>query len=67
MALLKFNKLLLAGEPIQLFNCGKQRHDFNYIDAIIERVIRMLHQPAVVVKKGTKFFVAWYRNEFELI
>ena len=46
MALFKFTKSILAGEPIQVFNYGKHRRDFTYIDDIIEGVIRTLDCPA---------------------
>lgn len=46
MALFKFTKAILAGEPIQVFNYGKHRRDFTYIDDIVEGVIRMLDRPA---------------------
>jgi len=46
MALFKFTKAILAGEPIQIFNYGKHRRDFTYIDDIVEGVIRVLDRPA---------------------
>ncbi len=46
MALFKFTKAILAGEPIQVFNYGKHRRDFTYIDDIVEGVIRILDHPA---------------------
>lgn len=46
MALFKFTKAILAGEPIQVFNHGKHRRDFTYIDDIVEGVIRVLDRPA---------------------
>lgn len=46
MALFKFTKAMLAGEKIQVFNYGKHRRDFTYIDDIVEGVIRVLDQPA---------------------
>jgi UDP-glucuronate 4-epimerase len=46
MALFKFTKAILAGEKIPVFNHGKHRRDFTYIDDIIEGVIRVLDQPA---------------------
>jgi len=47
MALQKFTKSILAGEKIQVFNYGKHRRDFTYIDDIVEGVIRVLDQPAM--------------------
>jgi len=46
MALFKFTKAILAGEPIQVFNHGKHKRDFTYIDDIVEGVIRVLDNPA---------------------
>lgn len=46
MALFKFTRAILAGEPIQVFNHGKHRRDFTYIDDIVEGVIRVLDRPA---------------------
>jgi UDP-glucuronate 4-epimerase len=46
MALFKFTKAILAGEPIQVFNYGKHRRDFTFIDDIVEGVIRVLDRPA---------------------
>lgn len=46
MALFKFTKSILAGEPIQVFNYGKHRRDFTYIDDIVEGIIRTLDRPA---------------------
>jgi UDP-glucuronate 4-epimerase len=46
MALFKFTKAILAGEPIDVFNHGKHRRDFTYIDDIVEGVIRVLDRPA---------------------
>ena len=46
MALFKFTKAILAGDPIDVFNYGKHRRDFTYIDDIVEGVIRLLDHPA---------------------
>lgn len=42
MALYLFTRAMLAGEPIQVFNHGKMRRDFTYIDDIVEGVLRVL-------------------------
>ena len=42
MALFKFTRNILNGEPIDVFNYGKHRRDFTYIDDIVEGVIRTL-------------------------
>jgi len=46
MALFKFTKAILDGEKIQVFNYGKHRRDFTYIDDIVEGIIRVLDRPA---------------------
>ena len=46
MALFKFTKAMLEGESIPVFNYGKHRRDFTYIDDIVEGVIRVLNRPA---------------------
>jgi UDP-glucuronate 4-epimerase len=42
MALFLFTKAILAGEPIQVFNHGKHKRSFTYVDDIVEGVIRTL-------------------------
>jgi UDP-glucuronate 4-epimerase len=46
MALFKFTKAILAGEKIPVFNDGKHRRDFTYIDDIVEGIVRVLDSPA---------------------
>ena len=41
MALFKFTKAILAGQPIDIYNHGKMQRDFTYIDDIAEAVIRV--------------------------
>jgi len=42
MALFLFTRNILAGKPIDVFNYGRHRRDFTYIDDIVEGVIRVL-------------------------
>ena len=42
MALFLFTNNILAGKPIDVFNYGKHRRDFTYIDDIVEGVTRVL-------------------------
>ena len=46
MALFLFTKAILSNKKIQVFNHGKHRRDFTYIDDIVEGVIRTLDTPA---------------------
>jgi UDP-glucuronate 4-epimerase len=48
MALFKFTKAILDGKPIQVFNYGRHRRDFTYVDDIVEGVIRTLDRPAPI-------------------
>ena len=47
MALQKFARAIINDEPIMVFNYGKHRRDFTYIDDIVEGIIRVLDRPAV--------------------
>jgi UDP-glucuronate 4-epimerase len=46
MALFKFTKAILDGDKIPVFNYGKHRRDFTYVDDIVEGIIRVLDKPA---------------------
>jgi UDP-glucuronate 4-epimerase len=45
MALFKFTKGIIAGEPIPVFNQGKMVRDFTYVDDIVEGVVRTVDNP----------------------
>ena len=45
MAAMLFTKAILAGEPIKVFNHGRMRRDFTYIDDIVQGLIRVLELP----------------------
>ena len=45
MAAYLFAEAILAGKPIKLFNDGKMRRDFTYIDDIVSGVIAALDRP----------------------
>lgn len=46
MALYLFAKAILEGKPIDVFNHGRMRRDFTYIDDIVEGVVRVMDRPA---------------------
>ncbi len=46
MAMWIFTKAILEGKPIRLFNHGKMRRDFTYVDDVVESVVRLIEQPA---------------------
>lgn len=41
MALFKFTKAILEGKSIDVYNYGKMKRDFTYIDDIVEAIIRL--------------------------
>jgi len=47
MALQKFAHAIKNGEKLQIYNFGKHRRDFTYIDDIVEGVIRIMKRPAL--------------------
>jgi UDP-glucuronate 4-epimerase len=46
MAMWIFAKAIGAGKPIKLFNHGKMRRDFTYIDDVVQSVVRLIDRPA---------------------
>ena len=42
MALFKFTEAILSNKPIQVFNFGKHRRDFTYIDDIVSGVVHVI-------------------------
>ncbi len=41
MALFKFTKAILEGKPITVYNHGRHKRDFTYVDDIVEGVVRV--------------------------
>jgi len=46
MALFLFTKAILEGRPIDVFNHGRMRRDFTYIDDIVQGVVRTMDRVA---------------------
>ncbi len=42
MALFIFTKAILDGKPIDVFNFGRMKRDFTYIDDVVEGIVRVL-------------------------
>lgn len=42
MALFKFTRAILQGDPIEIYNHGKMQRDFTYIDDLIHAVVALL-------------------------
>ena len=41
MALFKFSKAILEGKEIEVYNYGKMKRDFTYVDDIVEGILRV--------------------------
>jgi len=48
MALFKFVKATLAGEPIDVYGHGQMQRDFTYIDDLVEALVRLIDHPPVI-------------------
>jgi UDP-glucuronate 4-epimerase len=48
MALFKFTKAMLEGQPIDVYGHGQMERDFTYVDDIVAGVIAALDRPAAV-------------------
>ena len=42
MALFKFTKAILSGEPIEVYNHGEMMRDFTYVDDLVEGIVRLI-------------------------
>ncbi|KIL37448.1 capsular biosynthesis protein CpsI [Cohnella kolymensis] len=52
MAYFKFTKSILLGEPITVYNYGKSKRDFTYVDDVILGIEKVLsHPPSATVDK----------------
>jgi len=46
MAMWLFAEAIMEGRPIKLFNHGRMRRDFTYVDDVAEAVVRLVPRPA---------------------
>ena len=54
MAPMLFTRAILAGEPIQVFNDGRMRRDFTYVDDIVEGVVRVARPSARAPRRAVR-------------
>jgi UDP-glucuronate 4-epimerase len=47
MALFKFTRAILSGDPIDIYNHGDMRRDFTYVDDLVEGIVRLIATPPV--------------------
>jgi UDP-glucuronate 4-epimerase len=52
MAAALFTRAIIDGAPIKVFNFGRMRRDFTYIDDIVEGVVRVLSRPPEAAEAG---------------
>ena len=45
MALFKFTRNIIAGEPIEVYGAGKQTRDFTYVGDVVEATVRLAPKP----------------------
>ena len=45
MALFKFTRNIIAGEPIEVYAAGKQTRDFTYVGDVVEAMVRLAAKP----------------------
>lgn len=45
MAMWLFADAIRAGRPIKLFNYGRMRRDFTYVDDVVEAIVRLIDRP----------------------
>jgi UDP-glucuronate 4-epimerase len=55
MAIFSFTKAILEGKPIDVFNHGKMRRDFTYVDDIVEGVLRTADRIPEACATGAKY------------
>jgi UDP-glucuronate 4-epimerase len=53
MAYFLFTEAILAGRPIKVFNQGRMRRDFTYVDDCVEGILRVLTLPPAITADST--------------
>ncbi|MEL7314828.1 MAG: NAD-dependent epimerase/dehydratase family protein, partial [Cyanobacteria bacterium J06559_3] len=54
MAYFKFVDAIAKGKPIDIYNHGKMKRDFTYIDDVVEGIVRVLQHPPQAVTAATQ-------------
>ncbi len=57
MAPMLFTRAILAGLPIRVFNDGKMRRDFTFVDDIVEGIARVVERPPATDGDGAPYAV----------
>lgn len=58
MAYFKFTKAILSKEPIDVYNFGKMKRDFTYIDDIINGMVNVIKMPTKQQKRNNSSSIA---------
>ncbi|HEY1504580.1 MAG TPA: NAD-dependent epimerase/dehydratase family protein [Stellaceae bacterium] len=61
-----FTEAIIAGKPIKLFNHGKMRRDFTYIDDVVAGVVACLDKPPAGAKPPYRLYNIGNSNSEEL-
>ncbi len=68
MAPTLFAKAICAGEPIKLFNAGRNRRDFTYVDDIVDGVVKvLLYPPAEPLVPPYRLFNIGHNRPVEVV
>ena len=68
MAPTLFAKAICEGQPIKLFNAGRNRRDFTYVDDIVDGVVKvLLYPPAAPVVPPYRLFNIGHNRPVEVL
>ncbi len=59
MALFKFTKAILSGDPIEIYNHGDMRRDFTFVDDLVEGIVRLIGCAPEVAGPGASPVAPW--------
>ena len=54
MALFRFTKAILSGEPIDVYHQGESARDYTYVDDVVEAFVRVLNRPPAGVANAAE-------------
>lgn len=67
MAYFKFTRAIAQGKPIDVYNHGKMKRDFTYIDDVVEAIVRIIpHRPERATQPPYKVYNLGNNNPVEL-
>ena len=54
MALFKFTRAILAGDPIEVYNHGRMQRDFTYVDDLVTGIVKLIDTPPLRPAAGAQ-------------